>query len=57
VAQPGFELVRSFPLIAPNAERVDLYRFTGPVVPVPLVTVRATSFSNNTFSKVQPVSR
>jgi glycosyltransferase involved in cell wall biosynthesis len=57
VAQPGFELVRSFPLIAPNAERVDLYRLTGPVAPVPLVTVRVTSFSDNTFSRVQPVSR
>jgi hypothetical protein len=57
VAEPSFELVKSFPLVAPNAERIDLYRLTGPVPPAPVVNVRVPSFSHNTFSQVLPISR
>jgi len=57
VAGPDFELVRSFPVVAPNAERVDLYRQVGPVRPVVAVDVRIVSFVNRTFNQVEPITR
>ena len=57
VTGPGFELVHSFPVIAPDAVRIDLYRIVGPVKPVSTVDVRVTSFSNRTYRNVSPITR
>jgi glycosyltransferase involved in cell wall biosynthesis len=56
LAGPHFELVRSFAVSAPNAQRIDLYRMRGPVTPVSTVDVRITSFSHRTFRHVIPIS-
>jgi hypothetical protein len=56
VAGPDFELVRSFAVIAPNAQRVDLYRLIGPMQPVSTVNVRIESFSDRTFTGVVPIT-
>lgn len=57
IAGPAFELVRSFPVIAPGAVRIDLYRLLEPVKPVSTVDVRVASFSDRIFHNVLPISR
>jgi hypothetical protein len=57
VKGPGFELVHSFPVVAPNAERVDLYRLLGRLTPVQAIDVRITSFTERVYSGVVPVGR
>ncbi len=57
VTGPDFELVRSFPVQAPNAQRVDLYRLRGAITPVSTVDVHFASFSNLTFYHVVPITR
>lgn len=57
VAGPQFELAHSFPVIAPNAQRVDLYRLIGGALPVSTIDVQLASFSNRIFHHVVPISR
>jgi glycosyltransferase involved in cell wall biosynthesis len=57
VAEPPFELIRSFPVVAPNAERIDLYRLVSPVSPMPAVEVQVGSPAAGKSLWVVPVSR
>ena len=57
VAGPEFELAHSFPIVAPNAERVDLYRLVGGALPVSTIDVQLASFSNRIFHGVEPIAR
>ncbi len=57
VRGPEFELVRSFPLVAPNATRVDLYRQVGAVAPKSTIDLKITSLGEHIFHSVQPITR
>jgi len=57
VAGSDFTFVRSFPVSAGSANRIDLYRMLGPVTPVTTIDVRPASYSNRIFSKIAPVTR
>jgi hypothetical protein len=52
---PEFERVASFPVIAPLAERVDLYRFLLPIEPQATVDLVFPSFSGRAFRDVPPI--
>jgi hypothetical protein len=53
----GFELMRSFPLTAPDASRVDLYRMLGPVSPVSTVDLTFPSFNTRIYAGIAPITR
>jgi hypothetical protein len=57
VRGPEFELVRSFPVVAPNATRVDLYRQVGAVAPKSTIDLKMTSLGEHIFRGVQPITR
>ncbi|MEO8368872.1 MAG: glycosyltransferase [Candidatus Solibacter sp.] len=57
VTGPEFELVRSFPVVAPNATRVDLYRQVGAVTPKFTIDLKMTSLGEHTFRSVRPITR
>jgi glycosyltransferase involved in cell wall biosynthesis len=57
VAGPEFELDHSFPIDAPNAKRVDLYRLVGGALPVSAFDLQLASFSNRIFQGVVPIAR
>jgi len=57
VVRPEFELARSFPIEGAGDRRVDLYRVTSVVSPVPTVDLEFPSLSNRTFQGVVPITR
>jgi glycosyltransferase involved in cell wall biosynthesis len=57
VTGPEFELVRSFPVVVPDATRVDLYRQLGAVVPKSTIDLKIASLGNHIFRGVQPITR
>jgi len=57
VRASGFALMRSFPVIAPDASRVDLYRVLGPVSPVSTVDLTFPSFSTRVYAGIAPITR
>jgi Glycosyl transferase family 2/Dolichyl-phosphate-mannose-protein mannosyltransferase len=57
VSGPPFTRVNSFPLIASNAERIDLYRLDGEIRPVSTIDLQFTSYTNRTFNGVAPITR
>jgi hypothetical protein len=52
-----FELVKSFPVNAWNARRVDLYRQRGPVQPVSRVDLNMPSLGSRSYRGVLPITR
>ncbi len=57
VLRPEFELVRSFPVQASGADRVDLYRLKGRIEPVTTVDLSFPSYSDRVFPGVLPITR
>jgi hypothetical protein len=57
VRTSGFELIRSFPLSAADASRVDLYRLTEPVSPAATVDLTFPSFSTRVYAGIAPITR
>jgi hypothetical protein len=57
VARPEFSLVRSFPVVATGAKRIDLYRLAGPVLAVETVDLELASYRTRRFECVVPIRR
>ena len=55
VKTPAFEFVRSFPITARGIERVDVYRFTLPVVPVDEVELPFAVLGPDVKYRVRPI--
>ena len=52
---PAFELVRSFPITAPQTDRVDIYRFTLPITAVDEVELPFAVLGPNVRYRVRPI--